>query len=116
MASSLQSIRSQLAVYKLEHTSGWPAEAEFWNKLTKKTLADGTELADTTTDPNAKGKYFDGEVKNPITGTSAIGTAVATDGSVAWIYDAANGTLHGVSKDSGGLYIVSDNGNDTVVP
>ena len=111
MASTLQSLRSQLAVYKLEHSSDWPASADLWTQLTTKTDINGVASAD----PSAKGPYFEAEVKNPITGSSTIvagdhtAAVTANDG---WVYDATTGALHGVAKDpeNPGSYMVSDDG------
>lgn len=93
--SLLQTIRSQVELYKLQHSdnlpgddtgSGTPTFAEFWDDLTLKTDLSGATDAD---DPNL-GPYLQSKPVNPLNGKSDVsdepgddvGFVLTTDGKV----------------------------------
>ncbi|HZZ44640.1 MAG TPA: prepilin-type N-terminal cleavage/methylation domain-containing protein [Tepidisphaeraceae bacterium] len=99
MTSQLQTIRSQLELYKMQHgdlyptTDGKSTAATFtnWDRLTGKTDADGT--IDAT---GAFGPYLQQAPVNPLTSSSTVsGTAGAT---VGYVFEDATGKIYGVTK------------------
>ncbi|MDH3584438.1 MAG: prepilin-type N-terminal cleavage/methylation domain-containing protein [Phycisphaerae bacterium] len=104
--TQLQTIRSQLSLYQIQHQGVYPTLAELqagWGVMLEKTDADGTI--------NAAGKfgpYLQKEPVNPFTSSSllAAGTSeadgAATDG---WAYDEDDGGT-GTAGDTGNIWAV----------
>jgi general secretion pathway protein G len=95
MKSQLQTLRSQIELYKLQHRDVAPDLANFWTKLTTKTDDTGAASAAVT----AVGPYMQSPAVNPLTNSFsvvAIGTATAT--STGWYYNEATGEFHGANK------------------
>jgi len=106
LMTNLQTIRGQIDLYKLQHNGAYPTPvADFADKMTKKTDADGTV--------NASGKYgpyLQRIPNNPFTvgGTGNDVTTGAAAAAKAWYYNPANGefkandggTTNGVTHDS----------------
>ncbi len=106
LKSTVQSVRSQIELYKLEHGDQLPnilgnaADNSHWNPLTTVTTYNGKDF----------GPYMHTPPKNGMTDTSSVvegdGTAApgATDG---FVYDyqggAGTGRFLGVEKDSAGV-------------
>ena len=100
MRSQLQTLRSQIELYKLQHRDSTPPFATFWDKLTTKTDDAGAP----STAVGAFGPYMQDAAVNPLTSHSEVGAAAST--SVGWVYDAATGKINGVNK----LGVLSDTG------
>ncbi|QDU35206.1 Type II secretion system protein G precursor [Poriferisphaera corsica] len=78
--STLQSIRSQLELYQIEHNGEYPDLSGSWDAMTKKTDAAGT------VDSSGKfGPYLQKAPTNPFTRNSAVGTD--------WAYDSTSGEI-----------------------
>jgi general secretion pathway protein G len=100
LQSNLQSIRSQIALYKIQHNDNPPTdESTFADQLLMFTdLAGDTAAAKDAT--HVFGPYLQVKVPaNPFTGDSAIGAAAASNGwyyvnngDGSWTFDVANGT------------------------
>ena len=97
LKSQLQTLRSQIALYKLQHRDVAPPQdtIEFWKAMTSKTDENGAVNA--TAALNKYGPYYDAAVVNPLTNSSAISqldvvanTGVALSG---WAYDKATGKI-----------------------
>mgnify|MGYP002637803081 CR=1 FL=1 len=86
MIASLQTVRSQLELYRVQHNSAYPTLAQMWANLTTT-----TDVAGATTGSNF-GPYLQKAPVNPFTSTSTI----AADNSGAWEYTAATGALRAV--------------------
>src|SRR4051812_43097400 len=92
LTSQLQTIRSQVELYKLQHRDKLPDVTTTWDLLTKKTDEDGNL---TNSDPTLLkfGPYLQQDPSNPIFGSAADAAKVFDgDGSAAdtahgWIYD-----------------------------
>jgi general secretion pathway protein G len=113
MRSQLQTLRSQIELYKLQHRDSPPPEASFWNHLTMYTTDDVTDAPDNVVGTAAApkfGPYMQAPAINPLTNSSTIAAAAAP--GVGWVYDEATGELHGVSK----LGEESDSGEEPVAP
>ena len=100
MKSQLQTLRSQVELYKLQHRDTAPTLAGFWTALTTKT--DDTGAASAAAD--AFGPYMQDVATNPLTGSSTVAAAAGT--TVGWVYTAATGKVNGVNK----LGVLSDDG------
>lgn len=95
MATQLQSIRSQLALYKLQHRDIAPEANDFWTKMTTQTDEDGNAYTAGTSTSGPFGPYFDAPVVNPLTNSSEmVGTAASGKG---WVY--VDGKVYGINKD-----------------
>ena len=95
--SQLQTLRSQLELYQVEHTGDYPADdgagafvssADFWADLTDATEADGTtpEAGDTEFGP-----YLLKEMTNPFEASTTVATAAVA--GVGWVYDVTDGSI-----------------------
>jgi general secretion pathway protein G len=100
MTSQLQTIRSQLELYKLQHgdlyptTDGKCTAATFtnWDRLTGKTDADGTINAN-----GAYGPYLQQPPTNPLTNSSTVSDTASK--TVGFVFEDATGKIYGVDKD-----------------
>jgi len=89
LSSQLQTIRSQLELYQVEHNGVYPTLGgdDGWDALTKFTQVDGTVVEAKGDD--TFGPYLQQPPKNPFNGKSSIGTT-ADDG---WTYNQTTGVL-----------------------
>ena len=90
LCTSLQTVRSQLTLYHVQHDNRWPELARFAEQMTGKTNAKGT--TDVADGPLVFGPYLNSIPDNPFTGGNAI-----TGGD--WVYDQATGRFR---ADDGG--------------
>jgi len=89
LQTNLQTIRSQLQLYKMQHKDKWPALATFGKQMTAGTKADGTAGTD-------YGPYLLSIPNNPYTDTNTVTAGVAD--SSAWYYDEKAGTFRANNK------------------
>ena len=105
LRSQLQTLRGQVALYKLQHKDLAPsAGATFWNQMTQYTDIDGGTSA-TKTATHVYGPYYETPAKNPLSDSS---TVVAGDGSTAtanagW-YLTTNGQLKAAKDKTGAVF------------
>lgn len=96
--SQLQTLRSQVELYKNQHNNEYPtsdgtlAGTWDWTKMTNKTDINGT--VGTTAGEHIYGPYMQQAPKNPFV-TSASNTVMgaAASTTVAWVLDAATGVI-----------------------
>jgi general secretion pathway protein G len=95
LLSQLQTLRSQIELYKLQHRDALPDLVTNWNPLTTKTDAAGA--ASTASD--AFGPYMQSAPSNPVNGLNTVtngdSALAASTGDCGFIYDygtAGNGT------------------------
>jgi len=105
MASQDQTVKSQVALYKLQHNDTPPALATLWTQLTSV-----SDITGNTSSPTAPlyGPYMQSIPTNPLTASStvvAVGTTAAT--TTGWYYDETTGEFHGANT----LGASSDDGN-----
>jgi len=116
MASTVQSLRSQIELYKLQHNDTVPNLTASWDPLMTVTLPDGT--ASTLGTAGAVGPYMQAIPTNPfLTGaaastvTSCTGTPTA-DGSCGFYQDLSTGKIWGAAPNpdttAGGWVVVGD--------
>jgi general secretion pathway protein G len=93
-ASTLQTLRSQIELFKIQHTDTPPDSAALSIVLGGK-----TSTADTTTTNAAAtatfGPYVQNFPVNPLNGLSAVGGAAAT--TIGWVYVTTAGGGYGIS-------------------
>jgi len=97
LVSDLQTVRSQLELYKVQHLEAYPAQANFVTQLTSRTDAAGTVGTDATAYPY--GPYLQKFPSNPFITTVANQTTVsfaATDPAAGgqasgWFFNTSTG-------------------------
>ncbi len=81
LASTVQSMRSQIELYKLQHGDNLPDLVTNWEPLTKTSTYAGTTF----------GPYMQQVPKNPLNGQSGVlngdGTAAPTGATTGFVYD-----------------------------
>lgn len=89
LVSQLQTIRSQLELYQVQHIGEYPTLAQLqadWDVMTSKTQADGT------IDPDADfGPYLQKPPVNPFEDSGSVAAAAAA--GVGWVYDEDTGAI-----------------------
>jgi general secretion pathway protein G len=96
MRNQLQTLRSTVQLYRIEHRDEPPALVTAgWDLITRKTKTDGT------VDPaGERGPYLPFAPVNPLTQSStivAVGSGAA--GTNGWYYDEVNGHVFGANAD-----------------
>ena len=119
MATQLQTIRSQLELYRVQHGDypelvGTPSTTVGWDLLTKKTDADGT----VNTTSGKFGPYLQKAPVNSldnskIVKTLTVGTDPSTDGTKGWAYDQTTGEIRAIisSADATKFNLVETDGD-----
>ncbi len=97
MQTQLQTIRSQLELYRLQHNNAYPTGAQLWGNLTAKTTAAGSTTNGTL------GPYLQKSPKNPFENSSTVASSTETDGTlgtaaegVGWVYNSVTGEIKAV--------------------
>jgi len=94
LMSDLQTMRSQISLYKIQHNDAPPAvtaTTTTWDEMTQYTDVDGN-ISTTKTTVYCYGPYLLAVPVNPFTGTNppTVGGATTFD----WNYTVADGTIH----------------------
>ena len=90
--SQLQTIRSQLELYQVQHNGSYPTMAQLWGNFTAKSDAAGTIGVDPLLFPY--GPYMQQAPSNPFTANATNTSLNAAAGvGVAWVYDEATGSI-----------------------
>ncbi len=93
--TQLQTIRSQLELYQVQHNGNYPALATIWGQLAGTTLVTGVPDAN-----GAFGPYLQQAPTNPITGFDIAVAVGSGDADVnGWEYDETNGAIEAVGFD-----------------
>ena len=114
VTSQLQTIRSQVELYKLQHRDKFPTAdgnpgTIVWSMLTQKTNAAGTtNVAD---GPVEFGPYLQAEPVNGLNGKSAAGTVAGT--GIGFVMD-ANGKIFATGKVDTTYYDEADRDGDGI--
>ena len=125
LTSQLQTLRSQIELYKLQHLDQLPtglvAGTPVWDQMVNKTNASGTTG---TTTAYPFGPYLQSAPTNPLNGQNAMlvvttdqamGAALTGGTNKAFVINSANGKVWGVSAKYGFVYNeanASDPNND----
>lgn len=96
LVSQLQTIRSQLELYQVQHNGTYPDLVTSWDQFTLYTDDDGNTNA-TKTDVFKHGPYMQQAPRNPlVNGDDAAKSAVADGNTGAWDYDETTGSIKAV--------------------
>lgn len=87
--TQLQTVRSQLELYRVQHNDSYPTAAQMWTNLTDKTDAAGA-----TDGTDNYGPYLQKAPLNPFEASSTVGTSAAK--GTGWVYTASTGTIKAV--------------------
>ncbi len=108
LCSNLQSMRSQIELFKVQHNDRAPGSAlldgstgtvntDFLAQMTETTDIDGNPSGSKARDAAngfIYGPYLERIPQNPFNNLDTLGAAGTTDGSVGWGYDTATGEIH----------------------
>jgi len=97
LESQLQTIRSQLELYQVQHNGAYPTAAQLagFDNMTKSTDVDGS------TDGTDFGPYLQKAPVNPFTPGANGGIAGAAPlATVGWVYDPATGSIKASMDDA----------------
>ena len=89
--SSLQSLRSQIELYKIQHNDTPPSLANFEAQMTTYSDADGNTNA-TKTGLFIYGPYMQRVPRNPWNNSDSLAAADAS--GVGWVYDETTGAIY----------------------
>lgn len=94
--SSLQSLRSQISLYKIQHNDNPPCHGTFSatafaNQLEQYSDAEGNTVATKDAD-HPYGPYVQSVPRNPWNNSSSV--AAADGDGVGWVYDATTGNIY----------------------
>ncbi len=94
LCSNLQSLRSQIELYKVQHNDTAPALATFIAQMTETTTIAGVASGDKVrTATSAYGPYLERVPANPFNNLGTLGAITVLDGTVGWAYDATTGEI-----------------------
>lgn len=113
LASQLQTLRSQIQLYKLQHLDKPPVLTNTWDVFLYCTDKDGNVSPTQQVVPDTSypfGPYMQAIPINPLTGSGNIAALGSPAANVGWTYDAASGTIHGVAVDGSGTAVETDDG------
>ena len=119
LVSQLQTLRSQIELYKLQHKDKIPplitGGSSAWDVFTKYTDSDGNPSA-VKTSTCAYGPYVQHAPSNPLS-AAATATTIGGDPSTSpgWVYDETTGKLAATGSDST-KYFDESTGNDSSSP
>ena len=101
LVSQVQTIRSQLELYQVQHNGNYPTLSSNWDDL--------------TTESGNYGPYLQQPPSNPLSPVDDA-TDVASDASAAWYYDSGNGNIKAVIdmslSDAKNLGLVDESTNN----
>ena len=102
IASTLQTVRGQIELYKIQHADTPPAAASMWTHMLNASNTTGTTNT-TATATFPLGPYVQAAPVNPANGQSAIGAAAATN--VGWVYTVSGSayTIQAVDTTGSGV-------------
>ncbi len=106
LISQLQTIRSQLELYQVQHNGDYPDLVTNWDQFTTETNVDGDAPAagDITYGP-----YMQQAPTNPFMQSSTV-AAAAADG-VGWVYDQTTGSIQAVMRTTKANEVFNNNPN-----
>ena len=101
LQSQLQTLRSQVELYKLQHRDSYPTSDGTasgtwdWTRLTGKT--EDTGLAAASGSTTAVGPYLQQVPLNSLTNSSTVAATAAA--GVGFVFESSTGKIYGVNKD-----------------
>ena len=113
VTSTAQSLRQQVALYKLQHGDNLPSVANFWTLLTTQTDSTGAAYAAATSPDGPFGPYMQSIPANSLNGSTVVvdsntiyaappAAAVKATAACGWAYDftGGSGRVFGTGTDS----------------
>ena len=95
LISNLQTVRSQMELYNVQHNSHYPDLAHGWKQFTERTDASGKLMKEK--DGGIYGPYLLNEPVNPLTGSAKVITdATKASAAAGWYYNPTNSELKAV--------------------
>jgi general secretion pathway protein G len=95
--TQLQTIRSQIQLYQIDHNGDYPLLGTDWTQMTSKTDVFGTVAA-----TGEKGPYLQQPPVNPFTESFTVAAAAAALGTpsatVGWVYNTETGEIKAVME------------------
>ncbi len=104
--STLQSIRSQLELYKIQHSDTPPTVTLMWTALTGPTDSTGN-TSTTNGGVFVNGPYLQQVPTNPLNGNNAVETVAAASTADGWYYTVNGGTYTFLARDTSGNTITT---------
>src|SRR5437879_4788375 len=99
LLSQLQTLRSQVQLFKLQHNDILPdLVANQWAQLMSK-----TDLTGAVNAAGAYGPYLESTPKNPLNTNSKV-AAAAGAADVGWVYDVTTGSLRATNQTPANLF------------
>lgn len=95
LVSQLQTIRSQLELYQVQHNGDYPTLIQLWDNFTTETEVDGT-AGDASGDE--LGPYMQQPPINPFESSSTVVAPGGAAAGVGWVYDENNGAVWAVME------------------
>jgi general secretion pathway protein G len=111
VTSTAQSLRQQVALYKLQHNDNLPPAATFWTAMTTASDSTGAAYVAATSPDGPFGPYMQSIPANSLNNSTVVldsavtfpGTAASTCG---WVYDFTGGTGRVWGTDAKGTKLV----------
>ncbi len=98
--SQLQTLRSQIQLFKLQHNDTLPdLKANQWTQLMSKSDVTGSTVAASGLN---FGPYLESIPNNPLNGFSAVSDAAAA--ATGWVYDKTTGDIHATNQTPTGVF------------
>ena len=108
--SMIQTIRSQMELYRLQHNDKYPTLAQLsdWRVLTQHTNEAGDVVNDAGNGAQVFGPYLQAAPQNPFTGLSKVSSPDAIDATTGWAMKPENGSprLYAVVPEQPALHAV----------
>ncbi len=104
--SLLQTVRSQIELFKIQHSDTPPTITLMWTALTGPTDSTGN-TSTTNGGVFVNGPYLQQVPKNPLNGNSAVETVAAASTADGWYYTVNGGTYTFLARDIAGATITT---------
>jgi len=111
LATTVQSLKSQVALYRLQHSDQLPDTTNFWTLMTTKTDAAGAAFVQGTSNSGPFGPYMQDIPKNALNSNTSVLDGVVAAGSktasaCGYQYDFTTGTGKVWGTDTDGLTVL----------
>jgi general secretion pathway protein G len=102
LCSDLQTLRSQIELYKVQHNDTPPTLANFSSQMVYCSDISGTASASKARDATHQyGPYLENIPANPFNNSATLDVATTTNSTtVGWPYDATTGEIHAADSDA----------------
>jgi general secretion pathway protein G len=97
LTSQLQTVRSQIELYRMQHNDALPDLVTDWSQMTGQTDVSGAAYVSGTSTTGPFGPYLQQAPTNPLNNKSLV--KAAAEAGVGWVYDATTGAIHGTTTD-----------------